>query len=66
MSESEYQAAIAQFLKTKGVTRCPTVCAAPTQATVAEPDRAAYRSYIEEREIARAEKLRSLQRPALS
>ena len=61
MSEADYQAAIAAFLSTKGVTRCPTVCAVPTQATVAEADRAAYRDYIAAREAARLEKQKSLQ-----
>lgn len=66
MTQIEYETAVATFLKTKGVTRCPTVCAAPTQGTVAEPDRAAYRHYVEERETARVEKLKSLQRMPLS
>jgi len=41
MSEADYEAAVAAYLRTKGVTRCPTVCVVPTQATVAEADRAA-------------------------
>jgi hypothetical protein len=61
MSEADYQAAVAAFLSTKGITRCPTVCAVPTQATVAEADRAAYRDYIAAREAARLEKQKSLQ-----
>jgi hypothetical protein len=59
MSEADYEAAVAAFLSTKGVTRCPTVCAAPTQATVADADRAAYRDYITAKETARLEKLKS-------
>jgi hypothetical protein len=61
MSEADYQAAIAAFLSTRGVTRCPTVCAVPTQATVAEADRAAYRDYIAAQEAARVEKLKSFE-----
>jgi hypothetical protein len=61
MSEAEYEAAVAAFLRTKGITRCPTVCAVPTQATVAEADRAAYRDYVAAQEAARLEKLKSLQ-----
>jgi len=61
MSEADYQAAIAAFLRTKGVTRCPTVCAVPTQATVTEADRAAYRDYVAAQEAARLEKQKSLQ-----
>lgn len=61
MSEADYQAAVAAFLSTKGVTRCPTVCMVPTQATVAEADRAAYRDYIAAQEAARLEKQKTLQ-----
>jgi hypothetical protein len=61
MSEADYEAAVAAFLSTKGVTRCPTVCAVPTQATVADADRAAYRDYIAAQETARMEKLKSAQ-----
>lgn len=61
MSEADYEAAVAAFLKTKGVTRCPTVCVVPTQATVAEADRAAYRDYVAAQEAARLEKQKSLQ-----
>lgn len=61
MSDSDYQAAVAAFLRTKGVTRCPTVCVVPTQATIAEADRAAYRDYVTAREAARLERLKSAQ-----
>jgi hypothetical protein len=61
MSQADYEAAVAAFLRTKGVTRCPTVCVVPTQATVAEADRAAYRDYVAAQEAARAEKLKALQ-----
>jgi hypothetical protein len=61
MSEADYEAAVAAFLRTKGVTRCPTVCVVPTQATVAEADRAAYRDYVAAKEAARLEKLKTLQ-----
>ena len=56
MSDADYEAAVAAFLKKKGVTRCPTVCAVPTQATVAEADREAYRNYVTAQETARLEK----------
>jgi hypothetical protein len=61
MSEADYEAAVAAFLSTKGVTRCPTVCVIPTQATVAEEDRAAYRDHVAAQDAARAEKLKTLQ-----
>ncbi|HXC90477.1 MAG TPA: hypothetical protein VNV18_09970 [Stellaceae bacterium] len=58
MSPTDYETAVAHFLRTKGVTRCPTVCAVPTQAIVADADRAAYRDYVAAKEAARLEKLR--------
>lgn len=63
MTEAEYQTAVAAFLAKKSVTRCPTVCAVPTQASTAEGDRAAYRDYIAAKEMARLERAKSLQRP---
>ena len=61
MSKTDYEAAVAAYLSTRGVTRCPTVCAVPTQATVADADRAAYRDYVTAKEAARLEKLKSAQ-----
>jgi hypothetical protein len=61
MSDADYEAAVAAFLSTRAVTRCPTVCAVPTQATVADADRAAYRDYVAAQETARLEKLKSAQ-----
>jgi hypothetical protein len=45
MSPDEYAAQIADFLRRKGITRCPTACALPTQGTVSAADRAALRRY---------------------
>jgi hypothetical protein len=58
MSNAEYERQIAEFLRKKGVTRCPTACVVPTHATVADADRAALRDYSAAREAARLEKLR--------
>ena len=33
--------AIAEFIRSKGITRCPTACVLPTQASVGAADRAA-------------------------
>ncbi len=66
MSPVEYDTAIAVFLKTNIVTRCPTVCAAPTQATVGEGDRAAYRDYVAAREAERRMKLKTRRYDVLS
>jgi hypothetical protein len=56
MSRNEYDAAVAEFMRTKGITRCPTACAVPTHADVAERDRAALRDYSAAKEAARLEK----------
>ena len=44
------EAAVAEFIRTRGVTRCPTACAVPTQAAVAAADRAALQEYAAARE----------------
>jgi hypothetical protein len=61
MSKLDYDLAVAEYLRKKPVTRCPTVCAARTQARIGEADRAAYRDYVVAQEAARAERLRLLQ-----
>lgn len=61
MSENEYAAAVAEFLRKKGITRCPTACVVPTQANVTDADRAALRDYDAAREAARLEKLNRYQ-----
>ena len=60
MSQSEYEAALSEFMRRKGVTRCPTACVAPTFGTVADTDRAALRGYEDAREATRVAKLVSL------
>ena len=66
MSQTEYEAAIAEFMRKKGVTRCPTACAVSTRGTVTEADRAALRNHEAAREAARQEKLRNLQQQLLA
>ena len=61
MSENEYATAVAEFLRKKGVTRCPTACIVPTHGKVPEADRAALRSHVAAREAARLEKLNRYQ-----
>ncbi len=60
MSETEYEAALSDFLRSKDVTRCPTACVSPTYGTVAETDRNALRSHADALEAARLEKLSTL------
>jgi hypothetical protein len=65
MSQTEYEAAIAEFMRKKGVTRCPTACVVPTRASVADDDRAALSNYAAAKEAARLEK-RSQQQQLLA
>jgi hypothetical protein len=36
---SDYEAVIAEFIRAKGITRCPTACVLPTQGSIAAADR---------------------------
>ena len=38
---SDYEAVIAEFIRTKGITRCPTACVSPTQGSIDAADQAA-------------------------
>jgi hypothetical protein len=53
MSPGEYEAAVAAFIRNRGVTRCPTACLARTQASVSAADRAALEQYELGRERSR-------------
>jgi hypothetical protein len=53
MSQSEYEAAIAAFIQTRGVTRCPTACVVRTQGSVSASDREALSRRAAEVEIRR-------------
>ena len=53
MSHQEYEAAVAAFIRAKGVTRCPTACAAPTHGSVSAGDRSALQHRAERLEALR-------------
>ena len=61
MSQSEQDALIAEFMRKRGITRCPTACAVPTHAAVSAADRQALQSYSAAKEAARLEKTRTFQ-----
>jgi hypothetical protein len=61
MSQSEQDALVADFMRKKGITRCPTACAVPTHAAVSEADRAALRDYSDAKEAARIERAKTFQ-----
>ena len=50
MIRDEYDDAVAAFIRTKGITRCPSACVSPTQAIIASIDRAALEDHAVERE----------------
>ena len=53
MPEKDCEAAVAEFIRTKGVTRCPTACVLPTQGSVAAADREALEEYAVRRDRVR-------------
>ena len=38
---SDYESVIAEFIRTNGITRCPTACVLPTQGSIDAADQAA-------------------------
>jgi hypothetical protein len=60
MTHSDERAAIAEFIRSKGATRCPTACLVPTQGSVTASDKLALWQHQQHREELRQEKLRSL------
>jgi hypothetical protein len=53
---------VAAFIRTRGVTRCPTACAQPTQASVAAADRDALSEHATKRAMRRAQKIAAANR----
>jgi hypothetical protein len=49
ISDKHCATEVAEFIRTKGVTRCPTACVLPTQASVAVADREALGEYATRR-----------------
>jgi hypothetical protein len=47
---------IAEFIRTRGITRCPTACVLPTQGSVGAADRAALEEYAVTRDRQRQAK----------
>jgi len=48
-SEEDFATAVAEFIRTRGVTKCPTACVLPTQGSVASTDREALGEYAARR-----------------
>jgi hypothetical protein len=49
MPENDREA-VAEFIRTKGITRCPTACVLPTQGFVTAADRVALEEHAFERD----------------
>jgi hypothetical protein len=50
---SDYEAVIAEFIRTKGITRCPTACLLPTQGSIGAADQAALEEHAVAQERSR-------------
>jgi hypothetical protein len=50
MPDSEFEAEIAAFIRSNGITRCPTACVVRTQGTPGEADRQALQQRAVEQE----------------
>ena len=53
---SDYEAVIAEFIRTKGITRCPTACVLPTQGSIDAADQAALEQHAVAQERLRQSK----------
>ena len=56
MPESNHDAAVAEFIRKRGIKRCPTACVLPTQGSIAAADRAALAEYAMARDRVRQAK----------
>lgn len=56
ISDYNPESVIDEYIRTKGVTRCPTACAVPTQGSVGKADRAALEEYAVTRARQRRER----------
>jgi hypothetical protein len=57
MQQDEHEAVVATFIRSKGITRCPTACSLPTQGTVSAADRAALRDCAAARSQSRQQQI---------
>jgi hypothetical protein len=49
ISDKDSETEVAEFIRTRGVTKCPTACVLPTQGSVAAADREALGEYAARR-----------------
>ena len=65
MPENDLKA-VAEFIRTKGITRCPIACVLPTQGSVAAADRVALEEHAVERERLRRARAAARWRPSVN
>ena len=65
MPENDREA-VAEFIRTKGITRCPTACVLPTQGLVPAADRVALEEHAVERDRLRRAQAAARWRPSLN
>jgi hypothetical protein len=63
MHRFDREEVIAEFIRIRGVTRCPTACVSPTQASVGAADRAALEEHAIARDRSRQAKTAARMRP---
>src|SRR5262249_33024511 len=56
MTQQEHEAAVAAFIRAKGITRCPTAFAVSAHGSVSEADRSALRQRDDQRAALRQER----------
>jgi hypothetical protein len=56
VTEKDVEAAVAEFIRIRGVTKCPTACVLPTQGSVPAADREALEEYAVRRDQIRRAK----------
>jgi hypothetical protein len=57
MPGTDCEAAVAEYIRTRGVTRCPTACVLPTQGSVAAADQEALEVHAARRDRLRRERV---------
>lgn len=57
MPQTNHEAAVAKFIRDRGITRCPTACVLPTQGSPAAADQAALAEYVMARDRLRQAKV---------
>jgi hypothetical protein len=62
MPENDSEA-VAEFIRTKGITRCPTACLVPTQGLVVSADRVALEAHAVARDSKRRAQTAARVRP---